>query len=177
MQRRSRPGGRKQAQSDGEDKDRHDRNPEIRGAGARKRRGARDLVEQAVRACRGKRPDDDGETERKNDRDHGELQRLRKGLERDFHGRPVAAQRVPEIESGEIDKVTAELHDKRIVEAVRLREGLTLRFGRIERQIEIGRIAGKPREEEDEHQKSDHRDQALAGASENESEHGVSFPP
>jgi hypothetical protein len=119
----------------------------------------------------------DRETERKNDRDHGELQRLRKGFERDFHGRPVAAQRVPEIESGEIDQVTAELHDKRIVEAVRLREGLTLRFGRIERQIEIGRIAGKPREEEDEHQKSDHRDQALAGASENESEHGVSFPP
>ena len=90
----------------------------------------------------------------------GELERGRKRLQHDLERRPRLADRDAEIEAGEIREEPAELLQQRVVEAVLLGElGARLERG-IERQIEVGRIAGQPREEEDQDDQPGERDEA-----------------
>ena len=71
----------------------------------------------------------------------------------------------PKSKLGEIGEKPPELHEQRIGEPVLLRKlGARLERG-IERQIEIGRIARQPGEEEDEYDQAQQRDQAVQGTS------------
>ncbi|WP_326893000.1 hypothetical protein U8P73_26560 (plasmid) [Rhizobium beringeri] len=66
-----------------------------------------------------------------------------------------------EIALCKIRDITAELHDQRIVETVHLTELLAHLRGRVDRQIEVGRIARQPGEEE--HDDDKHHERYATG--------------
>ena len=76
-----------------------------------------------------------------------------------------------EIAGGEVAEEAAELHDQRIAEAVLVAELLPGLDRGVDRQIEIGGIAGQPGEEEDGDDQPRERYQALQRALRYEAAH------
>ena len=130
-----------------------------------------DAVEDAAGMAGGERAHEDRPADGDHHRHRGEPERDRDRLEHDLERRPVLADRVAEVALGEPDEEIAELHDERLVEAVALVELLALLDRGVDRQIEVGRAAGQPGEEEDEDDQPDQGEQAVQRAADDEGAH------
>ena len=130
-----------------------------------------DAVEQAAGAVGGERADHDRERQGQAHGDAGELERRRHGFQHQLERRPALADRFAEIAGGEVAEEAAELHDQGIAEAVLVAELLPGLDRGVDRQIEIGGIAGQPGEEEDGDDQPRERYQALQRALRYEAAH------
>ena len=81
----------------------------------------------------------------------------------------------PKSRVEQIAEIVEELDVDGLIEAVQLGEGLPRLRRRVERQEEGRGIAGQPRQEEDEHQQSQDRNDAVEGAFSEITEHARAF--
>jgi DNA-directed RNA polymerase subunit N (RpoN/RPB10) len=93
-----------------------------------------------------------------------QFQRLGKGVQSDIHRRLVAAERCAEVEMDNVAQIANKLDVKRLVQAMQGGKRIALGLRRVQRQIQVGRIAGQSGEKEYQHQQAGNGDQALGRA-------------
>ena len=131
----------------------------------------RDAIERPARPVGGERAGHDRERERQTHGDAGEFEGGRHRLQHHLERRTALADGFAEIARAEIGEEAAELHDQRIVEPVFRPELLPGLDRGVDGKIEIGRIAGKPGEEEHGHDQPGEGYQALQRAPCDEAPH------